>query len=279
MKKKLCLSAALSLCLVSLVGCTKVQARMEIREGNTAYEAENYAKALQHYQKAREIDGQSFPELDRMIGYSLIGTYVPEDKTPQNVNKADAAIIELRKYLRKNPDDQIAREALINLYLNADRTTEAINYFREWLKTHPNDLDAVRSVATLYAKQGNFAEAMNWYEKITLIDQKNPEAHYTFGVVLYEKVAKDPPADVAERLRLILRELAEGGQGDSWLDAVAISTACHTSIRAGQPLSLPEMRELVADLEQSSQPRACGHGRPTMLHMTQTELERQFSRR
>ena len=85
--------------------------------------------------------------------------------------------------------------------------------------------------------------------------------------------------DVAERLRLILGELAEGGEGDSWLDAVAISTACHTSIRAGQPLSLPEMRELVADLERSSQPRACGHGRPTMLHMTRGELERLFSRR
>jgi DNA mismatch repair protein MutL len=85
--------------------------------------------------------------------------------------------------------------------------------------------------------------------------------------------------DVAERLRLILRELAEGGAGDSWLDAVAISAACHTAIRAGQSLSLPEMRELIADLERSSQPRACGHGRPTMLHLTQTELERQFARR
>jgi DNA mismatch repair protein MutL len=85
--------------------------------------------------------------------------------------------------------------------------------------------------------------------------------------------------DVAERLRLILRELAEGGQGDSWLDAVAISTACHTSIRAGQALSIPEMRELVSQLERSSQPRACGHGRPTMLHMSGSDLERQFQRR
>jgi DNA mismatch repair protein MutL len=85
--------------------------------------------------------------------------------------------------------------------------------------------------------------------------------------------------DVAARLRLILQELAAGGPGDSWLDAVAITTACHTSIRAGQALSLPEMRELVSDLERSSHPRACGHGRPTMLHMTRSDLERQFSRR
>ena len=85
--------------------------------------------------------------------------------------------------------------------------------------------------------------------------------------------------NIGERLRLILDELAEGGTGASWLDAVAISAACHTSIRAGQPLSLAEMRELVAQLEQTNQPRACGHGRPTMLHMSQGELERQFSRR
>ena len=85
--------------------------------------------------------------------------------------------------------------------------------------------------------------------------------------------------DIAERLRLILQELAEGGTGASWMDAVAISTACHTSIRAGQVLSIPEMRELVAQLEQTVQPRACGHGRPTMLHLSQGDLEKQFERR
>ena len=85
--------------------------------------------------------------------------------------------------------------------------------------------------------------------------------------------------DIVERIHLILGELAEGGSGDSWLDSVAISAACHTSIRAGQPLSLAEMRELVAQLERTEQPRACGHGRPTMLHMSQNDLERQFSRR
>jgi DNA mismatch repair protein MutL len=85
--------------------------------------------------------------------------------------------------------------------------------------------------------------------------------------------------DIRERFRLILDELGEGGMGTSWLDAVAISAACHTSIRAGQQLSLQEMRELVAQLERTRNPRACGHGRPTMLLMSQTELEKQFSRR
>jgi tetratricopeptide (TPR) repeat protein len=129
--------------------------------------------------------------------------YTPEDKSPANVKNADAAIVELRKYLKKRPDDRIAREALINLYLNADRITDAINYFREWLQTHGNDIEAVRSIATLYAKQGNFNESLNWYEKITLLDAKNPESYYVYGVVCYEKIAKNPPADMAERIAII----------------------------------------------------------------------------
>lgn len=203
MKKKLCLLAALSLSLLSLAGCSKIQARIQIREANDAYGKEDYATALKHYQRAREIDSASFPDLDRMIGYSLIGLYVPEDKSQANVANAERAADELRRYLGKRPEDRIAREALINLYLNADKITEAINYFRDWLKTHPADIEAVRSIATLYAKQGNFQESLNWYEKITLLDSKNPEAFYTYGVVCYEKVAKNPPQDIAERMQII----------------------------------------------------------------------------
>lgn len=99
------------------------------------------------------------------------------------------------------------------------------------------------------------------------------------SVIIRQIPALVKGVNIAERFHEILRELADGGAGTSWQDSVAISAACHTSIRAGQPLSLPEMRELVAQLERTQQPRACGHGRPTMLHMSQNELERQFSRR
>ncbi|HSP16908.1 MAG TPA: tetratricopeptide repeat protein [Thermoanaerobaculia bacterium] len=203
MKTKLCLLAALALSISSLTSCRKVEARLQIRDANTAYNKEDYKTALEHYTKAREIDPKGFPELSRMIGYSRIGLYVPDDKSPANEKNADIAAAELRNYLKRKPDDRIAREALINLYLNANRTTDAINYFREWLKDHPADIEAVRSIATLYAKQGNFNESLNWYEKITLLDNNNPEAFYIYGVVCYEKVAKNPPADPAEKIAII----------------------------------------------------------------------------
>ena len=206
MKKKLCLLAALCLTVASLSSCAKIEARTAIRDGNVAYEKEDYRTALDKYTRARNID-PSFPDLDRMVGYSEIGLYIPDEKSPANEKHADTAIVELNKYLKKRPDDRVARDALINMYLNANRTDEAIAYFRNYLSQpeHRNDLEAVKSIATLYAKKGNFNESMNWYEKITLIDSKNPESFYILGVVYYEKVAKNPPADQAERMAIIER--------------------------------------------------------------------------
>ncbi|HUJ15012.1 MAG TPA: hypothetical protein VL284_14595 [Thermoanaerobaculia bacterium] len=201
MKRMLCLIGALTLTF-GLFGCEKIRARSEIKAANDAYEHEDYGTALVHYTRARQIDA-SFADLDRMIGYSEIGLYVPDDKSPKNEAHADAAIAELTRYLRKRPNDRIARDALINMYLNANRTSQAIDYFRNYLNQHPADLDAVKSIATLYAKQGNFNESLNWYQKITLLDSKNPEAFYIFGVVCYEKVHKNPPADDNEKLSII----------------------------------------------------------------------------
>lgn len=62
-------------------------------------------------------------------------------------------------------------------------------------------------------------------------------------------------------------------------DRVAMSLACHGAVRAGQTLSIEEMRELVHLLEQTQAPHTCPHGRPTMVHMSKTVLEREFHRR
>jgi DNA mismatch repair protein MutL len=51
------------------------------------------------------------------------------------------------------------------------------------------------------------------------------------------------------------------------------------AVKAGQVLSLAEQEQLVRDLEACAMPRACPHGRPTMIHLSVDTLERQFGRR
>ncbi len=58
-----------------------------------------------------------------------------------------------------------------------------------------------------------------------------------------------------------------------------IASVCkQAAIKAGQVLSHEEMRELVRQLEATTMPHTCPHGRPTMIHLSRTQLEREFGR-
>ncbi len=60
---------------------------------------------------------------------------------------------------------------------------------------------------------------------------------------------------------------------------IAATIACHSTVRAGQSLSLSEMESLIALFRDANFPRLCPHGRPTMVHLSSAQLERQFARR
>ena len=62
-------------------------------------------------------------------------------------------------------------------------------------------------------------------------------------------------------------------------DSLAASIACHSAVRAGDILSPQEMVALVRQLEATESPHTCPHGRPTMLHISAGNLEREFGRR
>jgi len=85
--------------------------------------------------------------------------------------------------------------------------------------------------------------------------------------------------DVGHDLIEVLDTVVHGSQAARWREEMAITLACHSAIRAGQTLSLDEMRALIHQLERCQYPRACAHGRPTMLHLSQSQLEREFGRR
>ncbi len=63
------------------------------------------------------------------------------------------------------------------------------------------------------------------------------------------------------------------------LDALAASLACKGAVKMHHPLSPPEMEALMSDLFAAEQPYACPHGRPIVLQMTDSDLERRFGRR
>ena len=85
-------------------------------------------------------------------------------------------------------------------------------------------------------------------------------------------------SDQSRTLQDVLDMMEEGGGFETWEDRAAYSIACHSAIRAGKTLSMEEMQELARQLEACDHPSACPHGRPTMIHMSAGQLEREFHR-
>jgi DNA mismatch repair protein MutL len=85
--------------------------------------------------------------------------------------------------------------------------------------------------------------------------------------------------DLKAALHAILADLDAGRRLPTIAERAAAAVACHAAVRAGMQLSLEEMRQLLEDLERTPNPRTCPHGRPTIVHLSTTDLERQFGRR
>ncbi len=84
--------------------------------------------------------------------------------------------------------------------------------------------------------------------------------------------------NLAEAVRTLLDSIATEEEPSKREEKVAQSLACHSAVKAGHSLTAEEMRELIKRLEQTTQPRTCPHGRPTMLHLSSRQLEKEFGR-
>jgi DNA mismatch repair protein MutL len=116
--------------------------------------------------------------------------------------------------------------------------------------------------------------------------QQEALAEYGFVIELFGErtyLLRSVPAllkgqNVAQSLIELLDFLAAGTPSD-WRERIAISLACHGAVKAGQILTHQEMQGLVQQLEQTPTPQTCPHGRPTMIQLSTSQLEKEFGRR
>ncbi|GAB4387750.1 MAG: DNA mismatch repair endonuclease MutL [Thermodesulfovibrionales bacterium] len=98
-------------------------------------------------------------------------------------------------------------------------------------------------------------------------------------------VVRSLPAPMAEAdIRGILSDAAsrmlEGSSpGQDLRAAVAARIACHSSIRGRKVLGPEELSALLGDLENTSDPGHCPHGRPTRLYFSLDDLRKLFKRK
>lgn len=86
---------------------------------------------------------------------------------------------------------------------------------------------------------------------------------------------------VVQSIKNLATELAQNGGSLAWerkVGDIFASMACHSVVRAGQNLSLDEMRSLLEQMDEFPLSTFCPHGRPVSVSWDFSELERKFGR-
>ena len=146
------LGVALTCMVLSMSGCNQLQARDQLNKGVEAYKSAHYEEAIEHFQKATELDPK-LPMAKTYLATALAQNVVPGMTTPENLKTAN----------------------------------QAIDIFKDVLDTQPNDINSMKQIAGIYFSIKDLDQAEEWQKKVLALDPKDPEAAYTIGVIDWTK--------------------------------------------------------------------------------------------
>ncbi len=134
----------------------------------------------------------------------------------------------------------------------------------ETIELAPRDAAFVRSVLPVLTRLG--VGLSEFGERTFLLDALPP-------------MVKAP--DARGFVITLVDELKAAGEGVNPLrlgEHVIAKTVCRHAVKANDPLTGPELENLVNDLRHCAMPYTCPHGRPTLIEMNFRELEKKFGR-
>ncbi len=201
------IAIAVTLLILPALGCHKIKARMEMKQGNEYYANEEYKQALQSFQKGVEEDPDATFAW-RSVGLSALAQYKPGDESPANQELAKVATEAFEKYLAdpKNAENEAenkrVREFLLSMYLNNKQYDQALAYVDEQAKANPGEAgEYMRSKINILNQAGRFEKAVELGMSFEGADA--PEILYTLGVSAWDKSYNDPSFDLKQREHIV----------------------------------------------------------------------------
>lgn len=190
MQKTFILPVAALLVALPAVGCGKVQARAELKKGNSYYQQEQYSKALDYYQRGLELD----PEATfawRSLGLSALALYRPGDETQKNRQYAETAIDAFEKYLADYPDDEKVHEYLMSMYVNGKQYDDALAYVEQQQAENPEQAAKFTQYKiNILTQAGRLKQAYQMAQQLPA-DQR-AAAFLSIGQSVWDKSFRDP---------------------------------------------------------------------------------------
>jgi DNA mismatch repair protein MutL len=125
----------------------------------------------------------------------------------------------------------------------------------------------------------------DWVERNMSILQKMGIGIESFGPNTF-KIDSFPAflnaSNPTQFMRKVIDDLKNASTSSSAMrlgEEIIAKTVCRHAVKANDPLRYPEVEKLIRDLLDCEMPYCCPHGRPTMIQISLTELEKKFGRK
>ena len=111
------LAVALTGMVLSMSGCSQLMARDQLNKGVDAYKSAHYEEAIEHFQKATELD-PNLPMAKTYLATALAQNVVPGLTTPDNMKTANQAIDIFKDVLATKPNDVNSMKQIAGIYFS-----------------------------------------------------------------------------------------------------------------------------------------------------------------
>lgn len=191
---------ALAVLLLPALGCNKVRARVELKEGNNLYQGEQYKPALDKFQKGLALD-PSATFAWRSVGLTALALYRPGDENPKNKEYGTTAISAFEKYLADFPDDDKVKDYLLTSYVNEKQYDRALQFVDQLGQKNPSDPKINNYKINILMQAGRLADAFEVAKKVQ--GDTRLEALDNLGRLAWDKSYRDPKFSLEERAKIV----------------------------------------------------------------------------
>jgi len=203
MRRSLVLVALALLALPLLGGCRRLQARVELKKGNSLYVQEQYSAAMVEYQKGLELD-PSDTFAWRSVGLSALALYRPGDDSPKNLEYGRIATDAFQKYLKENPEDAKVQDYMMSILVSSKQYQQALAFVDQLQQQHPNEANDPKwnkYRVNVLIQAGRLPDAEQLALKTPGPEQ--PVSLYSIGVEAWHKVYNVNTIDFATKQQFV----------------------------------------------------------------------------
>lgn len=176
----------------------------------------------------------------------------------------------------------IVAEAPAGMYLIDQHAAHERILYEQFMAEYTRQKTVTQMALTPESVQVAPPEARLIEEKLPILHELGFELE-PFGPNIF--IVRAVPAilsdiEPSELIRGIVDDLEQGNKPGmpSIEDKIVMRVCKQAAVKAGQVLSYEQMQGIIRQLERCQSPLTCPHGRPTMIHMSNDRLAREFGR-